>query len=175
MKQLLISLILGLTTHFTIAQNLTKALTTEPQSFKSESGTVVEAIGGSLRVPENRTNPNSENISIHFIQLKSTNPTSDVPLIYLEGGPGQACTWQADDPYYLERWLPFLEVSDVILLDQRGTGSGSERVLYIHQAGIPTDILADEATRERYFEEMGQSALADFEQRGVDLTGYTTL
>ncbi len=93
----------------------------------------------------------------------------------MEGGPGQACTWQADDPYYLERWLPFLEVSDVILLDQRGTGSGSERVLYIHQAGIPTDILADEATRERYFEEMGQSALADFEQRGVDLTGYTTL
>ncbi len=76
MKQLLISLILGLTTHFTIAQNLTKALTTEPQSFKSESGTVVEAIGGSLRVPENRTNPNSENISIHFIQLKSTNPNS---------------------------------------------------------------------------------------------------
>ncbi|MGB3586181.1 MAG: hypothetical protein WBA23_06555, partial [Tunicatimonas sp.] len=175
MKHYLLFIYLGLFTQVTHAQNLSKLITIEDQSFKSESGVVVDATVGSLKVPENRSNPDSEEISVHFVQLKSTNFNPEVPLIYLASGPGQSCTWQADDPHYLERWLPFLEVSDVILLDQRGTSAGSERVLYIHQEGIPTDILANEAAREKYFEEMGQAALADFKQRGVDLHGYTTL
>ena len=164
-----------LMSYFAGAQDYSERLTTENKSFKTTSGTVVNATVGSLTVAENRINPDSENIAVQFIQLKSTNSEPDVPLIYLEGGPGQSCTWQAEDPYYLERWLPFLEVSDIILLDQRGTGAGSERVLYIHQKGIPMDVLANEAVRKSYFEEMGQAALADFEERGVDLHGYTTL
>ncbi|WKN43347.1 alpha/beta fold hydrolase [Tunicatimonas pelagia] len=175
MKNLLLMLGMYLMSHFASAQDYSERLTTENKSFKSASGTVVNATVGSLKVPENRNNPDSEEISIHFVQLKSTNSEPDVPLIYLEGGPGLSCTWQADDSHYLEQWLPFLEVSDVILLDQRGTGAGTERVLYIHQEGIPTDILADEAARESYSEKMGQAALDDFKQRGVDLLGYTTL
>lgn len=165
----------SLTSYFADAQDYHGRLTTKNKAFKTTSGTVVHATVGSLQVPENRANPNSEDISVHFVQLKSTSSNPEVPLIYLEGGPGQSCTWQAEDPHYLERWLPFLEVSDVILLDQRGTGEGTQRVLYIHQEGIPTDILANEAVREEYFEKMGQAALTDFEQRGVDLSGYTTL
>ncbi len=175
MKRVLLSLILGLTTHLVSAQNQDNRLTTESRTYTSESVIVIDAIVGSLKVPENRANPDSEDISIHFIQLKSTNPDPQVPLVYLEGGPGGSCIWQAGDPYYLEKWLPFLEISDVILLDQRGTGEGTQRVLYIHQEGIPVDILADAAGREKYFEGLSQKALADFEQRGVDLHGYTTL
>lgn len=175
MKNLLLILGTWLTSYIVNAQDYSERLTTENKSFKTTSGTVVNATVGSLKVPENRDNPDSEEIAVHFVQLKSTHPTPDVPLIYLAGGPGQACTWQANDPHYLERWLPFLEVSDVILLDQRGTGAGSERMLYIHQDGIPTDILANETVRENYFEEIGPAALADFEHRGVDLRGYTTL
>ena len=175
MKNLLLMLGVWLMSYFAGAQDYSERLTTENKSFKTTSGTVVNATVGSLTVAENRINPDSENIAVQFIQLKSTNSEPDVPLIYLEGGPGQSCTWQAEDPYYLERWLPFLEVSDIILLDQRGTGAGSERVLYIHQKGIPMDVLANEAVRKSYFEEMGQAALADFEERGVDLHGYTTL
>ena len=172
MKHLLLLNCLWLITCVSNAQNLSNL---EDKSFESKSGTIIKALVGSLSVPENRANPNSENISIHFIQLKSTNPSPRVPLIYLEGGPGQSCTWQAEDPYYLEYWLPFLEVSDVILLDQRGTGAGTQRVLYIAQEDVPTDILANQDTRDEYLEAMSQTALDDFEQRGVDLRGYTTL
>ncbi|MEM8970300.1 MAG: alpha/beta hydrolase [Bacteroidota bacterium] len=175
MKHVLLSLILGLTTHFMCAQSQDDRLTTESRTYTSESGIVIDAIVGSLKVPENRANPDSEDISIHFIQLKSTNPTPQAPLVYLEGGPGASCTWQAEDPYYLERWLPFLEISDAILLDQRGTGEGTQRVLYIHQEGIPANILADEPVREEYFKELSKRGLVDFEQRGVDLHGYTTI
>ena len=175
MKHLLLTNCLWLITHFSGAQSLSESLTMNNKSFKSESGIIVEAQVGSLTVPENRDNPDAEDISVHFIQLKSTNPSPQVPLIYLEGGPGQSCTWQADNPYYLERWLPFLEVSDVILLDQRGTGAGAQRVLYICSEDVPADILADEKVRNNHFKAVGQAALADFEQRGVDLRGYTTL
>ena len=172
MKQLLLLNCLWLITCVANAQNPPQL---EEKSFKSESGTIVKSLVGSLSVPEHRANPKSEDISIHFVQLKSTNPSPQVPLIYLEGGPGQSCTWQAEDPYHLERWLPFLEVSDVILLDQRGTGVGTQRVLYIAEEDVPTDILADQAVRNEYLAAMSRAAMADFEQRGVDLRGYTTL
>ena len=175
MKHLLLLSCLWITTLLANAQSPSESLTIENKSFKSKSGTVIEAQVGSLMVPENRANPDSENISIHFIQLKSINPTSQVPLVYLEGGPGQSCTWQADDPFYLERWLPFLKVSDVILLDQRGTGAGTQRVLYITPKDVPADIFANQKVREEYLATMSQAALAEFEQRKVDLRGYTTL
>ena len=81
-------------------------------------------------VPENRSNPNSAEIPIHFIRLKSTNPNSQTPIFYLEGGPGSSSSWQAHNPRYLEAWTHFLSLGDVILLDQRGTGAGRDRVSF---------------------------------------------
>ncbi|WP_109298843.1 alpha/beta hydrolase [Aquimarina sp. AU474] len=161
--------------HFCLAQEGNQRLMLKKQSFKSDSGKKIEAYVGKLKVLENRNKENSEEIDIHFIQLKSTNPNPKAPVIYLAGGPGGSSTWQAKDPYSLENWLPYLALGDVILLDQRGTGRGTERVLYIWKNDIPQDVLVSEEKAKEYFDEVNRNALIDFARRKVDLEGYTTI
>jgi len=156
-------------------QSATTTLKLKTKTFTSHSGQKVIGEVGSLKVPENRANPNSELISIHFTRLKSTNPNSQTPIFYLEGGPGASCSWQAENPRYLESWIPYLELGDVLLLDQRGTGAGRERVSYFSRKKIPENILVDEMVTQKYFKNMQVKALAAFEKRGVDLNGYTTV
>ena len=175
MRIITILLSLLIITFCSIAQESNKKLNLEDKSFTSQSGVKVEAQAGNLKVPENRSNPKSPEISIYFIKLKSANPNPGTPLIYLEGGPGSSCSWQAEEPYYLEKWLPYLKLGDVILLDQRGTGQGSERVTYIWQDDIPDNLFANVEETKKYFENMQRTAYNSIIERGVDLEGYTSV
>ncbi|MGB0524002.1 MAG: alpha/beta hydrolase [Flammeovirgaceae bacterium] len=174
MRPFLLSVLLIVNFHVIGVNNDASKLTLENTHFKSASGIKVPAEVGTFKVPENRANPNTEEISIHFIRLKSTNPNPSAPIFYLSGGPGASSTWQARDKHYLESWLPYLELGDVVLVDQRGTGAGSERVLYLTNEDIPEDLFIDEKVQNDYFSKMKQDARAALEQRGVDLAGYTT-
>lgn len=157
------------------AQSFQERLTSQEQVFKTKSGKKIKAEVGTLKVPENRANPNSAQIEVKFIRLKSTNPNPTTPLFYLEGGPGSSCTWQADNPYFLERWSKFLPLGDVVLLDQRGTGAGTNRVLYIWQKAIPENIWVDASVANQHHEKMTEEALAYFKSKKVDLAGYTSV
>ena len=94
----------------------------ETKSFKSQSGVKVRAEIGRLAVPEYRGNPAGRSIELAFVRLRSESGHPAAPLVYLAGGPGGSATWMAEEPPSLEEWIPALEVCDVILLDQRGTG-----------------------------------------------------
>ncbi len=143
--------------------------------FTSESGKEVKAEVGTIEVPENRKNTNSVMIPIHFIKLKSNNPNAKTPIFYLEGGPGSSCTWQASNPEYLENWLPYLELGDVVLIDQRGTGAQTERTLFIWQKELPKHLFVDAEVSQKHFNAMSQEALQSYKDRNVDLQGYTTV
>lgn len=159
-----------------VIQNIySQQLQTNATTFKSESGKEVQAETGTIKVPENRKNPNSTKIPIHFIRLKSNNPTPKAPVFYLEGGPGSSCTWQASNPRYLENWLPYLELGDVILVDQRGTGAETERTLFIWQKELPKNLFVTATAAQSHFDTMSQEALNVYKDRGVDLQGYTTI
>lgn len=145
------------------------------RTLKTKSGKEVKAELGTLTVPENRANPQSAKIEIQYAHLKSTNPNPSAPLFYLEGGPGSSCTWQAGNPYYLERWSKYLALGDVILIDQRGTGKGRQRVMYIWQGDIPNNVWADVSVADKHFNKISKKALAHFKEKGVDLNGYTSL
>lgn len=174
MKCLNTFLLVLLINTFLQAQQKAGHLEIEATSFESASGQTVQAQQGRLWVSENRNNPQSEAIAIAFVHLKSTHPNPLAPIIYLEGGPGSSCTWQANNPDYLDYWLSFLAVSDVILLDQRGTGQGTERVLHIWQNEIPEDVFVNHQTAKNHFKNMAQEALPALKSKGVDLQGYTT-
>ncbi|GGG19126.1 alpha/beta hydrolase [Dokdonia pacifica] len=146
-----------------------------PTTFTSKSGKEVTAEVGTIAVPENRKNPNAAMIPIHFIKLKSTNPNGKTPTFYLEGGPGSSCTWQASNPAYLENWLPYLELGDVVLVDQRGTGAETERTLFIWQKELPKNLFVHAEDAQKHFNNMSQEALKVYKDRGVDLQGYTTI
>ena len=72
-------------------------------SFVSASKVTVHAEIGRFRVPENRQQKTSRLIDIRFVRLKSSASVPGIPLVYLEGG-SNPCTWQAEDPDYLEDW-----------------------------------------------------------------------
>jgi hypothetical protein len=74
---------------------------------------------GILVVPEDREDPNSRDISLAVAIVRSVSGSSQVPLVYLEGGPGASAVDGVN-----ELWLdtPFVQDRDVILFDQRGAG-----------------------------------------------------
>lgn len=150
-------------------------LAVTPTTFTSESGKEVIAETGTIQVPENRNNPNASIIPIHFITLKSSNPTPKSPIFYLEGGPGSSSTWQASNPRYLENWLPYLELGDVVLIDQRGTGAETQRTMFIWQKELPENLFVNAEASQKHFNAMSRDALKVFTEKGVDLQGYTTV
>ncbi|MCD4684630.1 MAG: alpha/beta hydrolase [Anaerolineae bacterium] len=83
----------------------------------------INAVGaadcGYLIVPEDRGDPDSPEIHLAVIVLRSTsNAPAPDPVIYLVGGPG------GDTVRAAQNWAryPVRNTRDIILLDQRGTG-----------------------------------------------------
>ncbi|KMQ64615.1 hypothetical protein ACM46_10210 [Chryseobacterium angstadtii] len=73
---------------------------------------------GYLTVPENWVAP-SNKIKIAFTVLKKKKPSSQKPLLYIEGGPGQS----GIQTFGYFRDHPLREYSDIILVDARGVGN----------------------------------------------------
>jgi len=121
------------------AEDLTEPgdLYVETRSIRAAAGTEITADFGRLVVPENRARSDSDPIQIAFVRLRGPADRVRAPLIYLAGGPGGSSTWQAEEPDFLDDWVDLLADGDVILLDQRGTGGSSPRLLPRHRPGGP--------------------------------------
>ncbi len=148
---------------------------------------------GLLEVPENRENPGSRMIELHFIKLNSrwgrqdydenrdedadkhaeglADGKRDDPVVYLTGGPGAQAT------YYVKRFKDhtLLDHRDLYILEQRGIGYSD-------------DFCPFDSTRkpevndvETFAENLKTGAIhiADCARNarasGVDLTGYNTI
>ena len=172
-------------------QNATERLTIQIDTFTSQSGVQVVGEVGSFKVKENRAKTDSRWVSIEFIRLKSPSQPLEIssppgsgsnslsksqtsPLIYLEGGPGAACTWQASNAYFLEGWLPYLEDRDVILLDQRCSSKDANQSVFVWKEGMPEDALVDLQVMRDLYKQVIPEALKAYQERGIDLAGYTT-
>lgn len=78
---------------------------------------------GYLAVPESWVAPASK-IKIAFTVLKKKKPSSQKPLLYIEGGPGQSGV----QTFGYFRDHPLREYSDIILVDARGVGNSLPRL-----------------------------------------------
>ena len=144
---------------------------------------------GLLEVPENREDPDSRFIELHFVKLNSrwgkdegkkdkdkkdsglAPGKRDDPVIYLTGGPGSHVT------YYVKRFKDhgLLDHRDLYILEQRGIGFSDDFCPFY---GSRKPELEDVAT----FEESGEAGLArvadcarNARAAGVDLAGYNTM
>jgi pimeloyl-ACP methyl ester carboxylesterase len=143
---------------------------------------------GLLQVPENRENPNSRFIELHFIKLNSTwddeeeidedeedsglEPGKrDDPVIYLTGGPG------APAEYYVGRFKDhgIRKHRDLYILEQRGivnSGDFCETYSSRNPEISNVDTLAKSAEAARIAaEDCARNAMA----AGVDITAYNTI
>lgn len=147
----------------------TERIKVQSKKFKTSSGILIQGEQGYLAVPENRQDPHSRNIKIKFIRLQSLAADPAAPVIYLEGG-GSPCTWQAEDPQYLQDWLPVLEVSDLIFIDQRGTTD--KKLIYTWGGEYPEEFFVSEAAAAAHYKAFCRQALEHYRQKGIDVQGY---
>jgi pimeloyl-ACP methyl ester carboxylesterase len=85
-------------------------------------GGSVEARCGTYRVPENRAVPGGRTITLRVAVLPAAHGASSPdPLVYLAGGPGGSAI--ADAAGVRQIFGGLNESRDIVLVDQRGTGS----------------------------------------------------
>jgi pimeloyl-ACP methyl ester carboxylesterase len=146
----------------------------QPQVFESQSGTKVEAFHGTFTVPENRADPNSRTIDIHYIRFPATGAKPGAPIVYLAGGPGGSGIDTAKGER-LPLFMAMREFGDVIALDQRGTGLSETAPNCVSDMVIPMDKIVAPADRNRMLRQAAEQCGAFWRSAGFDPAGYTTV
>lgn len=146
---------------------------------------------GLLQVPENREDPESRYIELHFVRLNSrwgrdgedeesedadedsglAPGKRDDPVIYLTGGPGSHVT------YYVKRFKDhgLLDHRDLYILEQRGIGASQDFCpFYSGRKPAIDDVATFEESLEAQLERVADCAL-NASAAGVDLRGYNTI
>jgi len=144
------------------------SLTFLPCTLRSpQGGDGLEAQCGTLQVPEDSSHPDGRTIrlNIAWLQTRGNGKALPDPVFFLAGGPGQSAvqTYPGLDPVFAE----VRKQRDVILVDQRGTGSSNL---------LSCDALMDDDDADSSPEAMQQRAAQCAQQlaRKADLRFYTT-
>jgi pimeloyl-ACP methyl ester carboxylesterase len=131
---------------------------------------------GTIYVPENRDDSKSRIIGVGFARFKAVKPSGAPPTFHLPGGPGNSflVSLRNSGPSNLARYVDrFRQVSDVVLVDQRGYSDRGEVLKY---KLLPPQALDQPASLARYtagYVEAARAAVSEFAKKGVDLAGYT--
>lgn len=156
------------------AQPKAGTLKLKPYTFENDKGEKVESEFGTLLVPENRSNPESNLIEVAFVRFKSTAKNPRPPIVYLAGGPGGSGIGTA----YGSRFPLFMalrEIADVIAYDQRGTGYSKPNLGCYDRLAMPLDVAP---SRQAAIEALRASSknCAEYwrDVQRVDLNGYNS-
>src|SRR5215210_98310 len=121
------------------AQRKAGDLTIKPYVFENQKGEKVDAEFGTLVVPENRRDPQSNLIELAFVRFKSTSRTPGAPIVYLAGGPGGSGIGTATGSRF-PLFMAMREVGDVVAFDQRGTGYSKPNLGCYERWDLPLDV-----------------------------------
>jgi pimeloyl-ACP methyl ester carboxylesterase len=164
------------TPSFAAQAHTTGHVVIEPATLQTSDGRTITYELGTLYVPENRSNPNSRIIGVGFARINATRPTGAPPTFHLPGGPGNTILDRLQRPQEAQQLLQYLEVGDVVLVEQRGYTTRGERLLFDY-AGTPQP-LSEPASPDAWNQfaiDMARAAVPAYAVRGVDLSGYTVL
>jgi pimeloyl-ACP methyl ester carboxylesterase len=120
----------------------------------------VPARCGTFVVPENRSKPNGRTIGLRVVVLPAlSKPAASDAVTYLTGGPGDAVT---DETKILSNELIDLnEHHDILLVDQRGTGSSA------YYCPNPTKPFGSTAEKRDYIRDCLRAFGGDMNQYGT--------
>ena len=157
-----------------LAVSVNAQLKIKPYTFENDKHEKVEAEFGTLLVPENRSNPQSNLIELAFVRFKSTAKNPGPPIVYLAGGPGGSGIGTATGTRF-PLFMALREIADVIAYDQRGTGYSKPNLGCFERLSLPLDVAP---TREAAIKELRENSkgCASYwrDIQRVDLTGYNT-
>nr|WP_315486271.1 alpha/beta hydrolase [uncultured Undibacterium sp.] len=164
----------------TFATTVTSSHPTYPNEqaivFETKDGKRTDAFSGFLQVPENRNNPSSRKISVHYVRFPATGNQSGSPIIYLSGGPGGSGISTAKAPNgRFPLFMALREFGDVIALDQRGTGLAKDTPECLSsQATSMTQVQTEEEVTALH-RLAAKECTAFWQKAGIDILGYTTV
>lgn len=141
---------------------------------------------GFITVPENRSNPDSRLIRVHYVKIAATGEDEDGeegeetqaentarpdPIVYLTGGPGVGVGG------YVARLRehPVVNHRDLYILEQRGIGASGDLCPYFNdtdRGSVWTETLyaGEVAAAERM-----RACFETSREAGIDLSGYNTI
>ncbi len=144
-------------------------------SFEND-GQKVQAFEGSIQVPENRNNPESRLIPLHYLRFPATGKHPGPPIIYLAGGPGGSGISTVSYPgFRFPLFMALREFGDVIALDQRGTGKSQTAPKCTSTQSISPVEVMSEALLTKHFRLAATECAEFWSSEGVDVLGYTTV
>ena len=157
-----------------VAQPRAGSLKIKPYTFENQQGEKVPAELGTLLVPENRSNPESNLIELAFVRFKSTAKNPGPPIVYLAGGPGGSGIGTATGSRF-PLFIALREIADVIAFDQRGTGYSKPNLGCYERISIPLDVAPSrEAVIKELLQNAHNCAFYWHDLQRVDLTAYNT-
>lgn len=146
----------------------------EPIEFEARDGRTVPAERGTLRVPENRSDPDSRTIELAFVRFAATTEEPGPPIVLLAGGPGGSGIGAARG-HRFELLMGLRELADVVAFDQRGTGESEPEMGCGDGYSLPLDRPLDRGTAGATLAVAARSCADRLAGRGIDLGGYTTV
>src|SRR5215203_3219085 len=156
------------------AQSKAGNLKIKPYTFENDKGEKVPAEFGTLLVPENRSDPQTNLIELAFVRFKSTSKNPGPPIVYLAGGPGGSGIGTATGSRF-PLFMALREIAEVIAYDQRGTGSSKPNLGCFERMALPLDVAP---SREAIVKELRENsrACASYwhDLQRVDLDAYNT-
>jgi pimeloyl-ACP methyl ester carboxylesterase len=149
-----------------------------PERVALREGGFATVERGTLFVPLNRSAAGSDVIGIEVYRFSASDRAEPgtPPIFFLPGGPSFGGLERELEGTFEDRWLPLTDVSDVVVVGQRGIGSSKptttiETTSRPASAEQPYD--AEAATDEYRRTLAGEKAF--WEETGLDLSGFTIL
>jgi pimeloyl-ACP methyl ester carboxylesterase len=150
------------------------AIAFSPYELIAQDGAKTQVERGEITVPESRARSNGRQIKLGFVRFRALHATQTPPIIYLAGGPGGSGVDAARLPARFAIFQALREVTDVIALDQRGTGWSNEIPPCPTTLSLP---LGQPTTRDSLTAAVRATANACarfWKDAGADLAAYNT-
>ena len=146
----------------------------QPYTGTALDGSPLDGELGRIRVPENRRRP-GKTLELAFVRFRTRHPNPGPPIFFLAGGPGgsgvEGAATVATHPQ-----VRLLEHSDVIGVDQRGTGrSLGDLAKSVTEVRLPMNRAIDRAELVAAIEIAARDTVAYWRERGVDLAAYNSV
>lgn len=145
-----------------------------PYTVKSLDGVDRPAEMGRLVVPELHARPAGKRITVVFLRFRSPSPSPGPPIVFLPGGPGYPGTLLARTPPYLELFEKLRAGSDVIVLDQRGSGLSDPTLQCAVRGSLPLDAFETEAKTALALGSMLRPCARLMRNDGIAIEAYNT-
>ena len=151
-----------------------------PERIPLERGGFVSAERGMYFAPVNRSVPDSAVIGVEVYRFPAS-PNAEPgtpPVFFLHGGPSfQGLERALELPRTFEqRWLPLTNVSDVVVVGQRGIGSSKPTTtIDVTTPSTQSDQSYDAGEATAQFQRVLATERSFWEEAGLDLAGFTVL